>query len=287
MKIYLCYHGCHNKNLESIRKMLTHNHVEFVESNNISGLDSSFDYALCFDIYIPPQCFPPNCRVIYGPHYFVFPDDRSHPIWKHTHSDRFVCNSLSEWVVNIHQRICPTIKFVARPFGIDTGSIPIANIQRNKVMVYCKHRDPSLYKHVFDTLSSKHIEYTTVTYGSYNDADFKNALMDTKFVVWVGSHESQGFAFQETLAMNVPILVWDVRTMCDEFGSNGQPTYSDPTLYATTASYWSDECGLKFYNASELSGKFDEMVGRYREFMPRKFVERELSLDAAFKKMFI
>jgi hypothetical protein len=154
-------------------------------------------------------------------------------------------------------------------------------------MVYCKHRNPALYKHVFDTLSSKQVEYITVMYGSYNDADFKKTLMDTKFVVWVGSHESQGFAFEETLAMNVPILVWDVRTMCDEFGSNGQPAYSDPTLYATTASYWSDECGLKFYNASELSEKFDEMVSRYTEFKPREFIERELSLDSAFKKLFI
>jgi hypothetical protein len=153
-------------------------------------------------------------------------------------------------------------------------------------MVYCKHRDPVLYRHVFDTLSSKQVEYTTVTYGSYNDADFKNALMDTKFVVWIGSHESQGFAFQETLAMNVPILVWDVRTMCDEIGSNGYPAYSDHTLQATTSSYWSDECGIKFYDAADFSGKFDEMMSMYTEFKPREFVERELSLDAAFHKMF-
>jgi hypothetical protein len=130
------------------------------------------------------------------------------------------------------------------------------------------------------------VEYTVVEYGSYSDANFKNALMDTKFVVWVGRHESQGFAFQETLAMNVPILVWDVRTMCEEIGSNGNPAYSDGTLDATVASYWSDECGIKFYDASEFSGKFDEMMGRYTEFEPRKFVERELSLDVTFKKMF-
>jgi len=287
MKVYLCYTWCHPKNLESMRKMLTHNRIEFVEAGDTSKLDESFDYVLCFNNYLPPHYFPPNCKVIYGPHFFVFPDDRSHPIWKHTHDQRFVYNTLSEWNLTLHRRICRSIRFVAHPFGIDTDSIPIANTQRNKIMVYCKHRNPALYKHVFDTLSSKQVEYITVMYGSYNDADFKKTLMDTKFVVWVGSHESQGFAFEETLAMNVPILVWDVRTMCDEFGSNGQPAYSDPTLYATTASYWSDECGLKFYNASELSEKFDEMVSRYTEFKPREFIERELSLDSAFKKLFI
>ena len=287
MKVYLCYTFCHHKNLESIRKMLTRNRIEFVESSDTSKLNESFDYVLCFDRYLPPHYFPSNCRVIYGPHFFVFPDDQSHPIWKNGHDNRFVYNTLSEWNLNTHRRICPSIQFVARPFGIDTDSIPIANPQRSKIMVYCKHRNRALYKHVFDTLSSKHVEYVTVTYGSYNDTDFKKTLVDTKFVVWVGCHESQGFAFQETLAMNVPILVRDVRTMCDEVGNNGQPAYSDPALYATTASYWSDECGLKFHDASEFSGKFDEMVGRYNEFEPRKFIERELSLDAAFKKMFI
>jgi hypothetical protein len=183
--------------------------------------------------------------------------------------------------------MCRSIKFVSRPFGVDTASIPIANTHRSRVMVYCKHRNPALYKHVFDTLSSKNVKYDTVTYGSYTDANFKNALMDTKFVIWVGSHESQGFAFQETLAMNVPILVWDVRTMCDEIGSDGRPAYSDATLHATTCSYWSDECGIKFYDAAGFSGQFDEMASRYTEFKPREFVERELSLDAAFKKMFV
>ena len=267
--------------------MLTRNRIEFVEANDTSKLNESFDYALCFNQYLPPHYFPPNCKVIYGPHFFVFPDDQSHPIWKHEHDRRFVYNSLSDWVLNLHSRMCRSIQFVARPFGIDTDSIPIANVQRNKVMVYCKHRDPVLYRYAFDTLSSKGVEYVTVAYGSYNDADFKNTLMDTKFVVWIGSHESQGFAFQETLAMNVPILVWDVRTMCDEIGSNGYPAYIDHTLHATTASYWSDECGLKFYDAAEFSGKCDEMMCRYTEFKPRKFVERELSLDTAFKMMFV
>jgi len=75
--------------------------------------------------------------------------------------------------------------------------------------------------------------------------------------------------------------------MCDEIGSNGRSDYSDPTLHATTASYWSDECGIKFYDAAELSGKFDEMMDRYTEFKPREFVERELSLGVAFRKMFV
>jgi len=153
-------------------------------------------------------------------------------------------------------------------------------------MIYCKRRDSSLYAHATSVLSSKGITYSTVVYGSYVDSDFKAKLMDTKFVVWIGCHESQGFAFQETLAMNVPILVWDVQTMCDEI-NNRCPAYSDPTLYATTASYWSDECGIKFHNASDFDRKFDEMLRRYTEFEPRKFVERELSLDATFNKMFV
>ena len=41
------------------------------------------------------------------------------------------------------------------------------------------------------------------------------ALKQARFCIWIGRHESQGFAFQECLASNVPILVWDVQSMKD------------------------------------------------------------------------
>ena len=287
MRIYIYYTGCHPKNVESFRKMLARPDVFYIEANHLTGLDNSFDYLLCLNDYVPPNRIPPNCKVIYGPHFFVFPTDRSHPIWKHAHDSRFVYNTLSDWNLKLHSRMCNAIQFVSRPFGIDLDSIPKVENTRNSIMVYCKFRDTSLYSHVTSILSGKGLKYSTVIYGSYNDADFKAKLMDTKFVVWIGCHESQGFAFQETLAMNVPILVWDVRTMCEEI-ANGMPSYADPTLYATAASYWSDdECGIKFYDSSEFEGKFDDMSQRYTEFEPRKFIERELSLDSAFKRMFV
>jgi hypothetical protein len=150
-------------------------------------------------------------------------------------------------------------------------------------MIYFKHRHPDIGNKVISFLRSKNIEYDLIQYGSYNDADFKNRLQNTKFVIWVGSHESQGFAFQETLASNVPILLWDVRSMHDEY-SKGYPyrSYIQPLL-ATTANVWSPECGIKIFNENDLEPAFNQMNSSIEAFNPRRVIESEVSLNAAYR----
>jgi hypothetical protein len=152
-------------------------------------------------------------------------------------------------------------------------------------MIYLKHRHPDLGNRVLGFLQTKNIEYHLIQYGSYNDGDFKNKLQNTKFVIWIGSHESQGFAFQETLASNVPILLWDVRSMHDEY-SNGYPYRGyRPPLLATTANVWSPECGIKIFEENELESAFNEMNSKIESFSPRKVIEANVSLKTAFDNM--
>jgi glycosyltransferase involved in cell wall biosynthesis len=134
----------------------------------------------------------------------------------------------------------------------------------------------------------KKINCSLFVYNNYKDIDFKNALQDTKFVIWVGRHETQGFALQETLASNVPVLLWDVKSMYEEYEnawcyapykSTGFP------LYATAAPVWSDECGIKIYDASELESAYNEMNARLDSFTPRKYIEEKNSLNVAFENL--
>jgi len=289
MRVYIVHPGAHHKNVESIRKMMAANDVQYTECNDLSQIDDSYTLALC-NLFFPPDAFPKNCKVIYGPQFFVFPDDPNHPIHRHVYeSGRFFYNSLSPWNKTIHEQFAPalSLKFVTCPFGVDVDSIrevPPPN-QRSKVMIYFKHRHPDIGNKVIAFLRSKNIDYDLIQYGSYNDADFKNRLQNTKFVIWVGSHESQGFAFQETLASNVPILLWDVRSMHDEY-SNGYPYrgYNQPLL-ATTANIWSDECGIKIFAENELESAFNEMNSKIETFSPRKVIEANVSLKTAYHNM--
>jgi hypothetical protein len=180
------------------------------------------------------------------------------------------------------------LTFIASPFGVDFDSIKIVPSlkDRKKVMVYKKARHSSSVNYVLDYLKSIGEDYYLVQYGSYNETDFKNQLADTKFVIWIGSHESQGYAFQETLASNVPILLWEAPSMhveCSKENRYNYASYRDKhSLFATTANVWSAECGIKFYEAWELDTKFQQMKERLDSFTPRKYIESKLSLKEAY-----
>lgn len=290
MRVYIVQPNAHHKNVESIRKMMVANGVQYTECDDLSQINDSYTLAICCTRFFPPDAFPKNCKVIYGPQFFVFPDDENHPIHKHSYeSGRFFYNSLSPWVKTLHEQFAPnlTLKFITCPFGLDVKSIlevPSAN-QRSKIMIYFKHRNPDHCNSVIRFLLSKNIEYELIQYGSYRDEEFKNKLQNTKFVIWIGSHESQGYAFQETLASNVPILLWDVRSMHDEYSKGWvYRSYTQP-LIATTANVWSPECGIKIFNENELESAFNEMNSKIETFSPRKVIEANVSLKTAFDKM--
>ena len=293
MKFYLCYKYCHHKNEESIKNMIVKNNSEYSIHPDLSHIDDTFDIAMCFDVFYPPDCFPEHCKVIYGPHFFVFPEDMSHPIFNYNYDPtRFFYNTLCEWNYVIHKSFAPHfgIQFLRCPFGIDYETIQIAPPieSRKGILIYVKGRLESEVKYMLDFLDSKGEMYTIIRYGTYKNSDFLEKLRLSKYVVWIGRHESQGFALQETLASNIPILIWDVKSMYEEYGSNQKSIYesyklSDKSLAATAAPYWSDECGEKFYEKEELSDKYDMMNYKLSRFNPRSFIEKYLSHSATFK----
>jgi len=292
MKVYVCDSGSHHKNRESIRKMMMHNNIECFYSDDLSHIDDTYNIAICVSKFFPPDRFPKQCKVIYGPQFFVFPYS-SHDIHKYVYDpSRFFYNTLSNWNQQIHTRCAPTLSltFAPIPYGIDIDHIQeVQQIsQRNKIMIYFKHRHPSELNIVQEFLDAKKHEYNLISYGSYNDADFKHKLQETRFVIWIGSHESQGFGFQETQASNVPILLWDVTSMRDEYVGGrpyGLPSGNPDDLAATTANCWSDKCGIKFFRKEELADAYDRMNEQVGTFTPRKYIADRLSLKAAFENL--
>jgi hypothetical protein len=293
MKFYLCFNNAHHKNVESIRKMLTKQNLDFVERIDLKDIDETYDVVMSSSSFFPPEAFPEKCKVIFGPQFFVFPEDHSHPLRTHTfNTDKFFYNTLSEWNQITHKNFwndC-SMNIVPIPFGIDTDSIqPVTNLEkRNKILIYFKHRHPHDLNYVINNIP-KDESIAVFNYGSYSDSEYKRSLQETKFVIWIGSHESQGFAFQECMAMNIPILLWDVKTMCDEFiyGRNSFTEYKDKgfELKATTANVWSEQCGIKFQDKEDFEKCFDEMNKSWMNFNPRKEIEENVSLTVAYHNL--
>jgi glycosyltransferase involved in cell wall biosynthesis len=133
---------------------------------------------------------------------------------------------------------------------------------------------------VLDILARNELQFRVFRYGSYNESDYKRALQRSKFMLCLDAHESQGFALEEAMACNVPLLVMDATSMYDEMDDGVHATYDHlrpKSLKATSVPYWSDECGLRITEKSELPNAVNTMLSTYATFTPRAYVERTLS----------
>jgi hypothetical protein len=280
MKILFIKSDIHHKNLNFILKCKKINFYIVDSINAIQQLDLGI-----FDAVISP-CDAidvtkyPNVKFIFGPQFSVFPEERLTII----KGSKTVYNLLSNWVINIWKKfpVCNNLNVVALPFGVDTEKF-IDNksiTEKNRVIVYFKHRNPQDVHFIERFLKDKHIAYTLFSYNTrYDENNYINCLQNTKFCIWVDAHESQGFALQEALSCNVPLLVWNITSMNQEYGSNYQ------NLPATTIPYWDERCGEVFYNITELEEVYNKFINNLGKYKPREYILENLSIDVCENKL--
>jgi glycosyltransferase involved in cell wall biosynthesis len=104
-------------------------------------------------------------------------------------------------------------------------------------------------------------------------------LSESKYGIWLDAHESQGFALQEAIACNVPLLVWNVTSMNQEHG------YSYDDIPATSIPYWDERCGEFFYHENELESKFKTLISKLEQYRPREFIVENLSIEKCEDKL--
>lgn len=280
MKI-LFYHNCiHPKNLHALNNYKNIEIHHIYSSNDLDNIDLSI-YDCIFSSSEPIDVSKyPNTKFLFGPHFSVFPNDKLNLI-KSSHS---VYNSLSDWVINLWNKypICNDLRLVGVPFGVDTEKFienkPIKN--RDKVILYFKNRDPNDLQLVKSILDKKNIDFHLVSCNAkYHETDYINYLQNSKYAIWLGCHESQGFALQEALSCNVPLLVWSVKTMDQEYGMN----YN--TDNCTTIPYWDERCGEYFYSFEDFEDSLDKLLNNLNNYKPREFILENLSMEVCEKKL--
>jgi hypothetical protein len=280
MKVLYLHYNVHNKNNIAIRN---YKNIEVTTINSIDELNnhdlSNFDCVLSISVPIDVSKYP-NTKFIFGPQFSVFPDERLSLI----KGKNAVYNLLSDWVINIWSKsdIADGVNFIKLPFGVDTNKFnEIKQLkQRNKVFIYYKSRNPDELYFVINYLNSINIECTVFSYNSkYHEIDYINFLHESKFGIWIGTHESQGFALQEALSCNVPLLVWNVRSMNQEYGCN----YTD--IPATTIPYWDERCGEYFYDSNNFEHIFNKFIFNIENYRPREYILEKLSMKICENKL--
>lgn len=280
MKILYVNIGMHGKNHNALMnyKNITFYVINNIDFNNINLND--FDCVYSPSVPIDVSLYP-NTKFIFGPHFSVFPELHQMNIINKSNS---IYIQPSKWAsdVWINNPYCKNIKIKPLSFGVETNKFnEIKKItDRTKVFIYCKRRNPDEINLIKKFLNNRNIEYKIFDYlQRYNENDYIQYLQNSKFGIWLGAHESQGFALQEALSCNIPLFVWNITSMRQEYGSN----YND--IAATTIPYWDERCGEFFYNANELEDKFNLFLSKLETYKPREYILENLSMEVCEQKL--
>lgn len=255
-------------------------------TNNIH--ESDYVYCPIFPTHLANMY--PDKKFIYGPHFSVFPE-------KNSIIDNRYNNAIyimpSEWCIDFWKEMkYSALPMYPCPFGVDTDKFapepttlvpstqvlpPPTQTKNNSIFVYFKRRQRIDLDYVLRLLPS--LGYSDIQLFNYDrrydENEYVRCLQKVKFGIWIGCHESQGFALQEALSCNVPLLVWDVSLMSQEAGYEDQ--YGDVKTKATSVPYWDDRCGSRFYHKDEFQEALKDFT--LKEYNPRQFILENLTVD--------
>jgi hypothetical protein len=260
--------------------------IEYTYSTNRNDLSKEWDIIYIPSGYFRPDTMPNAKLILYGPQNFTFPEGE----WLHmNHKDdpRIYYNTLSKWNTAVYEEVSNfqnNMKMIALPFSVDINRFqPCENkIYERDCFIYFKARNPNELENVKNLCNQIGLNYSVLIYGNYREEDYIHILNTSKFGIWIGCHESQGFAAQEALSMNVPLIVWNAKTMRYYYNKSayGKHMYviddNKYKLNCTSVTTWDDTCGIIVDETSVESG-IKHMVEHYRDYAPRDLVTRELS----------
>lgn len=149
----------------------------------------------------------------------------------------------------------------------------------NKFLVYYKRRSQEELNFVINFLKEKKYDYEVLRYESYTQEKFYSCLESCSRAIIVGMPETQGIAYQEMMSSDMPLMLWDVKEWYDYSLPEQHQKYPKPTL----AHYFSDECGIKFYEKDNFEEVFEKFISA--TYNPKKYMKRELSYDVSVKKL--
>jgi hypothetical protein len=171
------------------------------------------------------------------------------------------------------------------PVGIDTDFWQSAPSQNKSVdfLIYNKirwnydHWNNELLTGIREYLTQRGLSFEELRYGSYQQQDYQKALSRCRAMIFLCEHESQGLAYQECLASNVPILAWDVGECLDP----NRFAWKMPYIPATSVPYWDKRCGVKFKDITEFPASLEEFLDKLNRqlFAPRDYVLENLTLE--------
>lgn len=208
-----------------------------------------------------------------GPNLVVVPQE-SEGILNCNEIDRIIVPCA--WVKEVYERESRDLigKTNIWPVGVDTkfwlpSNQGIKNKENSTILIYNKEQEDLCNK--ISPILNNYGKVEVIKYGEYKINEYKQALNNAAFMVWLSMSESQGLALLEALSMNVPVLAWD-----SSFWLYYSKELKKEFVYHNSSSspYFSSQCGLKFKSLDEFEKiltNFKHKMDKF-EFKPRDYL---------------
>jgi glycosyltransferase involved in cell wall biosynthesis len=171
------------------------------------------------------------------------------------------------------------------PVGIDTRAWCPANAvpKQYDFLIYDKvrwDRDtviPALVDPIRSALEKAGLTAVEIRYGAYAPEAFRQALQQSRAMIFLCEHESQGIAAQEAMASGVPLFTWDPGFVADP----ERFKWGRPVIPSTSVPYFDSRCGMKFRSAEEFAAQLPAFlaVQRAGRFAPRDYILENLTVE--------
>ena len=120
----------------------------------------------------------------------------------------------------------------------------------------------------------------TIRYKFHDHSTYRRLLQRSRAMIFLCEHETQGLAYQEALASNVPVLAWDNGYWLDPLWKR----FSANKIPASSVPFFSGECGETFRDISGFEAALLVFMNRLSSFKPRMYVIGKLSMRESAKK---
>ena len=128
-------------------------------------------------------------------------------------------------------------------------------------------------------LTAKGLSYKILKYGEISHEVYRDYLSKSKSMLFLCESETQGMAYQEALASNIPVLAWDPGWWVDPVWL----VFSTKPIPASSVPYFSPQCGEKFSDVRDFYKTFELFWKNIKKYEPRDFIKNNLSLEKSGK----
>jgi hypothetical protein len=132
-----------------------------------------------------------------------------------------------------------------------------------------------LLQPILDVLARRGFRTHVIRYKYHDHKTYRRLLERSRAMIFVCEHETQGLAYQEALACNVPVLAWDSGYWFDPLWKK----VSSMMIPASSVPFFSAECGDRFVDFAGFEPALGRFLNRMPLFQPRRYVLENLSMQ--------